>query len=41
MVLVLPVMVFELVFGLWLAIRSVDVQLVERPSGREALPIGA
>jgi len=38
MVLVAPVMVFELVFGLWLAIRSVDVPLAERPTGREALP---
>ena len=37
MVLVAPVMVFELVFGLWLAIRSVDVPPAERPTGREAL----
>jgi Domain of unknown function (DUF4386) len=38
MVLVVPVMVFELVFGLWLAIRSVSVPLVEAPPDREALP---
>ena len=35
MVLVLPVMVFELVFGAWLTIRSVDVPLVERLSDGE------
>ena len=38
MVLVGPVMLFELVFGLWLAIKSIDVPLVERPSVRDALP---
>jgi Domain of unknown function (DUF4386) len=38
MVLVAPVMLFELVFGLWLAIKSIDVPLAERPTGREALP---
>ena len=38
MVLVAPVMVFELVFGLWLAIKSIDVPLPERPSDQEALP---
>jgi hypothetical protein len=31
---------FELVFGLWLAIRSVSVPLPESPSDREALPTG-
>jgi hypothetical protein len=30
MVLVVPVMLFELVFGLWLTVRSVDVPLAER-----------
>jgi hypothetical protein len=38
MVLVAPVMVFELVFGLWLTIRSIDVPLPERTSDREPLP---
>jgi hypothetical protein len=40
MVLVVPVMVFELVFGLWLAIRSIDVPVVQRSSDWEALPTG-
>jgi hypothetical protein len=40
MVLVAPVMVFELVFGLWLAIRSIDVHEAERPSDRAAIPAG-
>lgn len=39
-VLVAPVMLFELVFGLWLAIRSIDVQPAERPTDQEALPTG-
>jgi hypothetical protein len=39
MVLVAPVMVFELVFGLRLAIRNIDVPVAERPSDREALPM--
>jgi hypothetical protein len=38
MLLVGPVMLFELVFGLWLTIRSVDVPLAEAPTHREALP---
>jgi uncharacterized protein DUF4386 len=37
-VLAVPVMIFELVFGLWLAIRSIDTPLAERPSDREAVP---
>jgi hypothetical protein len=37
-VLVVPVMVFELVFGLWLTIRSIDVPLAERPSDRTSRP---
>jgi hypothetical protein len=40
MVMVAPVMLFELVFGLWLAIRSVGVPLAEHPEGREAMPTG-
>jgi hypothetical protein len=39
MVLVAPVMLFELVFGLWLAIRSVSVPRVEAPPDREARPL--
>ena len=38
MLLVGPVMLFELVFGLWLSIRSVDVPLAEAPTDRWALP---
>ncbi len=38
MVLVGPVMLFELVFGLWLTIRSVGVSLAERSANREAPP---
>ena len=34
MVLVAPVMVFELVFGLWLTIKGIGVPLVERASNR-------
>lgn len=37
MLLAGPVMLFELLFGLWLAIRSVSVPRVEAPPGREAL----
>jgi hypothetical protein len=40
MVLVAPVIVFELVFGLWLAIRGLDVSVAQRSSDREALPTG-
>ena len=40
MVMAAPVMLFELVFGLWLAIRSVGVPVAERPEGREAIPTG-
>ena len=40
MVLVGPVMLFELVFGLWLAIRSVGVPVAEHPEGREPIPTG-
>ncbi len=39
-VMAAPVMLFELVFGLWLAIRSVSVPLAEHPEGREAMPTG-
>ena len=38
MLLVGPVMLFELVFGLWLTIRSVDVPLAQAPTDRKALP---
>ena len=40
MVMVAPVMLFELVFGLWLAIRSVGVPVAEHPEGREPIPTG-
>jgi hypothetical protein len=40
MVMVAPVMLFELVFGLWLAIRSVGVPVTEHPDKREAIPTG-
>ena len=40
MVMVAPVMLFELVFGLWLAIRSVGVPLAAHPEGSEAMPTG-
>ena len=40
MVMAAPVMLFELVFGLWLAIRSVGVPVTEHPEGREAIPTG-
>jgi hypothetical protein len=40
MVMVAPVMLFELVFGLWLAIRSVGVPVAEHPETREAIPTG-
>jgi len=39
-VLVLPVMVFELMFGVWLAIRSIEVPLPEHPGHPEALTTG-
>jgi hypothetical protein len=38
MVLVAPVMVFELVFGCWLTIKSIGVPLVERASDRTSTP---
>jgi uncharacterized protein DUF4386 len=40
MVMVAPVMLFELVFGLWLAIGSVGVPVAEHPDSREAIPTG-
>jgi hypothetical protein len=40
MVMVGPVMLFELVFGLWLAIRSVGVPVAEHPESREPIPTG-
>lgn len=40
MVMVAPVMLFELVFGPWLAIRSVGVPVAEHPESREAIPTG-
>jgi len=40
MIMAAPVMLFELVFGLWLVIRSVGVPLAEHPEGRETMPTG-
>ncbi len=41
MVMAAPVMLFELLFGLWLAIRSVGVPAVAaHPGGREAISTG-
>jgi hypothetical protein len=40
MVMVAPVMLFELVFGVWLAIRSVGVPVAEHRERREAIPTG-
>ena len=40
MVMVAPVMLFELVFGLWLAIRSVGVPVAEHLEGGEPIPTG-
>jgi hypothetical protein len=40
MVMVAPVMLFELVFGLWLAIRSVGAAVAEHPDNREAIKTG-
>jgi Domain of unknown function (DUF4386) len=40
MVMAAPVMLFELVFGLWLAIRSVGTPVTEHSKGREAFPTG-
>ena len=40
MVMAAPVMLFDLVFGLWLPIRSVGVPVAEHPERREAIPTG-
>jgi len=38
MVMAAPVMLFELVFGLWLAIRTVGVPVTEHPKRHHAIP---
>jgi uncharacterized protein DUF4386 len=40
MVMATPVMLFELLFGVWLTIRSVGVPVTEHPKGHEAVPTG-